>query len=194
MAEVDGPNGPPGCWPEFADARFGLFLRYWAERRTGLAMPRRAIDPTILKPCLPHVYLMRYDAAADLFVCTLSGEKINEAWGTSLMHKTPQQFMAAPAAARAQRIYRRIVTEPAVHVGHRHRGAAGETAAKAADRLVVPLCDDAGRPWGLFGLSLYHFNPVTEAEVAPHIGPEVTYYPCKDLPRDPPPASLPPRG
>lgn len=184
--DKDGRIGPSGCWPSFTDSRFRLFLRHWAERRVGQVAPRTAIDPAALKPCLPHVYLMRYDQPNDTFVCTLSGEKVNEAWGTTLIGKRPQDFMPASSAALATEIYRRIVLTPTLHVGHRHFGPL-ERPEKAAERIVVPLSDSEGRPYGLFGLSLYHFNPITEAEYAPHVGSNVTDYLCADLPKDLPP-------
>ena len=52
-----------------------------------------------------------------------------------------------------------------------------------AERLVVPLSDGQGRPYGIFGLSLYHFDPVTEAGHEPYVGSNVTYYPCDALPQ-----------
>jgi hypothetical protein len=94
--------------------------------------------------------------------------------------------MPPDSAAMAQDIYRRIVLMPALHVGHRGAVLTADRPHKAADRLVVPLGDGAGGNWGLFGLSLYHFNPLTEAEHSPYVGPAVTYYPCAALPSGPP--------
>jgi hypothetical protein len=183
---ADGRIGPPGRWPSFSDPRFRLFLRHWAERRVGLVVPRSAIDPATLKPCLPYVYLMRYDPAFDTFICTLSGELVNQAWGTTLMGKRPHDFMPASSAALANEIYRRIVLTPILHVGHRHSGSP-DVPVKAAERLVVPLSDADGRPYGLFGLSVYHFDPIAEATYAPHVGSNFTEYFCADLPADLPP-------
>ena len=184
----DFPVGPAGIWPALDHPLLRRLLRHWAERRDGPVMPRDAIEPAAIRPCLPHVYLMRYRAESDDFLCTLSGEKVNEAWGQSLIGKRPQDFMPADSAALAQVIYRRITLMPAVHVGHRATTDTDPAQHKAADRLVVPLGDGAGRPWGLFGLSLYYFNPFTEAGNSPYVGPDVTYYPCAALPADLPPA------
>lgn len=180
--DSDIPLGPAGIWPQFEHPLLRLFLQHWAERRDGLTMPRGAIAPPVLRPCLPNVYLMRYRADSDDFLCTLAGEKVNEAWGQSLIGKRPQDFMSPESAAQAQAIYRRITLLPALHVGSRESVWGVGRPYKAADRLAVPLGDGAGRPWGLFGLSLYHFNPLTEAGHAPYVGPEVTYYPCAALP------------
>lgn len=182
-----GAVAQPGLWPSFINPNLTLFLRHWAERRPvvdgkpGLTMPRAAIDPAVLRVCLPDVWLFQYHAADDRFVCTLAGERVNEAWGVSLIGKTPQQFMRPESAAIAQVIYRRIVTTPALHVSHRRIAPAGRQE-KGAERLVVPLSDGQGQPYGIFGLSLYHFDPVTEADHEPYVGSNVTYYPCAGLP------------
>lgn len=178
---TDGAIAPPGVWPIFGNPLLMLFLRHWAERRDGLAMPRTAIDPAALRACLPDVWLFQYHVDADRFVCTLAGERVNEAWGQSLIGKSPQQFMRPESAAIAQGIYRRIAMTPALHVSHRRIAPTGRQE-KGAERLVVPLSDGHGRPYGIFGLSLYHFDPVTEANHEPYVGSDVTYYPCDGLP------------
>lgn len=144
-------------------------------------MPRGAIDPSALRTCLPDVWLFRYHADEDRFVCTLAGERVNDAWGQSLIGKTPQQFMPASNAAIAQAIYRRILQMPALHVSHRRIAPSG-LQEKATERLVVPLGDHEGRPYGVFGLSVYHYDPLTEADHAPSVGHNVTYFPCDSLP------------
>lgn len=181
--EEGGEVAGPGVWPRFTEPRLSLFLKHWADRRVGLTMPRGAIDPTLLKSCLPDVWLFRYHADEDRFVCTLAGERVNEAWGQSLIGKTPQQFMPPQSAAIAQAIYRRIVLMPALHVSHRRIAPAG-LQEKAAERLVVPLSDHDGKPYGIFGLSVYHYDPLTEARHAPYVGHNVTYFPCATLPPD----------
>ena len=179
--EQGGAVAAPGVWPSFANPLLMLFLRHWAARRDGLVMPRPAIDPAVLRSCLPDVWLFQYHQDEDRFVCTLAGERVNEAWGQSLIGKTPQQFMRPDSAAIAQGIYRRIVLTPALHVSHRRIAPAGRHE-KGAERLVVPVSDSHGQPYGIFGLSLYHFDPVTQAGHEPYVGSDVTYYPCAGLP------------
>jgi len=186
----DGLWAAPGVWPSFANPLLMLFLRHWAERRAidgkpTTVMPRAAIDPSILRACLPDVWLFQYLRDEDRFVCTLAGERVNDAWGQSLIGKTPQQFMKPESAAIAQDIYRRIVLTPALHVSHRRIAPAGRHE-KGAERLVVPLSDGQGQPYGIFGLSLYHFDPVTEAAHEPYVGNDVTYYACDALPEQSP--------
>jgi hypothetical protein len=163
-----------------------MLLRHWAagrviDGRTGLMMPRATLDPAAIKACLPHVWLAQYAADLDDFVFRLSGEQVNEAWGLSITGKRPHDFMPPASAATASGIYRRILFTPAVHVNYRPIEPT-ERQQKGAERLVVPLCDAEGRPWGIVGMSLYVFDPITQADLPPYVGPDVTYYPCRDLP------------
>lgn len=190
-SDPDGDTAPPGTWPSFSNPQLLLFLRHWAARRpvTGdapaLMMPRSAIDPVVLKSCLPDVWLFQYRADEDRFVCTLAGERVNEAWGQSLIGKTPQDFMPRDSGTIAQAIYRRILLTPSLHVSYRRIEPAARQE-KGAERLVVPVSDADGQPYGIFGLSLYHFDPVTEADHPPQVGRHIMYYPCAALPQTSP--------
>jgi len=185
--ESEGRIAPKGEWPAFRDPRFLVVLRHWAAHRPGpgQTMPRAALDPVAIKSCLPHIWLAQYMADLDDFVFRLSGEQVNEAWGLSITGKRPRDFMTPASAAAAGMIYHRILFTPALHVGYR-RIAPAERQEKGAERLVVPLCDAGGQPWGIFGMSLYVFDPITQADLPPYVSPDVTYYPCTDLPADPP--------
>ncbi len=176
-----GAVAAPGVWPSFRDPRFVILLRHWAEQRVGLRMPRSALDPVAIKPCLPHIWMAQYLPDEDNFVFRLSGEQVNEAWGASITGKRPRDFMPPASALTAVGIYRRILFTPAVQVSFR-RIEPSERQEKGAERLVVPLSGADGSHWGIVGMSLYHFNPVTQADLPPSVGPDVTYYPCQDLP------------
>lgn len=178
---AEGAVAEPGAWPVFRDPRFLILLRHWASNRAGLVMPRTALDPVDIRACLAHIWLAQYLPDEDSFVFRLAGERVNEAWGTTITGKRSEEFMPAASAVTATQIYRRILFTPAVHVGYR-RIEPAERQEKGAERLVVPLSDADGGPWGIVGMSLYHFNPVTEADLPPYVGPDVTYYPCAGLP------------
>jgi hypothetical protein len=178
---AEGVVAEPGVWPVFRDPRFLTLLRHWAANRVGLMMPRAALDPVDIRACLAHIWLAQYLPDEDSFVFRLAGERVNEAWGANITGKRSEEFMPAASAVTARQIYRRILLTPAVHVGYR-RIEPAERQEKGAERLVVPLSDAEGSPWGIVGMSLYHFNPVTEADLPPYVGPDVTYYPCGGLP------------
>ncbi|QDO97331.1 PAS domain-containing protein [Ferrovibrio terrae] len=178
---AEGAVAEPGVWPVFRDPRFLTLLRHWASNRVGLMMPRAVLDPVDIKACLAHIWLAQYLPGEDSFVFRLAGERVNEAWGANITGKRSEEFMPAASAVTATQIYRRILLTPAVHVGYR-RIEPAERQEKGAERLVVPLSDADGGPWGIVGMSLYHFNPVTEADLPPYVGPDVTYYPCAGLP------------
>ena len=191
MAGQDGSAGmgvvaEPGAWPGFRDPRFHTLLRHWAAGRavngsSALMMARTALDPVAIRGCLAHIWLAQYLPAEDNFIFRLAGERVNEAWGVNITGKRSEDFMPPASAATARQIYRRILLTPALHVGYR-RIEPAERQEKGAERLVLPLSDAEGGPWGIVGMSLYHFNPVTEANLPPYVGPDVTYYPCAGLP------------
>lgn len=183
---ADGVVAEPGAWPSFRDPRFVDLLRHWAAGRAangsgGLMMARAALDPVAIRSCLAHIWLAQYVPAEDNFIFRLAGEGVNEAWGANITGRRPEDFMSPSSAAVARQIYRRILLTPAVHVGYR-RIVPADRQEKGAERLVVPLSDAEGGPWGIVGMSLYHFDPVTEANLPPYVGPDVTYYPCAGLP------------
>jgi hypothetical protein len=186
-----GAVAKPGIWPALRDPRFLALLRHWALNRPHidgkpwLMMPRAALDPVDIRACLAHIWLAQYLPEEDNFVFRLAGEQVNEAWGANITGKRSDEFMSPASAAIARQIYRRILLTPAVHVGYR-RIEPVERQEKGAERLVVPLCGAGGEPWGIVGMSLYHFNPVTEADLPPYVGPDVTYYPCSGLPTEAP--------
>lgn len=188
---VEGEVAEPGRWPVFRDPRFLQLLRHWAENRPsvdgkpGLIMPRAALDPVAIRACLAHIWLAQYLPDEDNFIFRLAGERVNEAWGTSITGKRTDEFMPPASAVTARQIYRRILLTPAIHVGYR-RIEPAERQEKGAERLVVPLSDGAGGPWGIVGMSLYHFNPVTQADLPPAVGRDVIYYPCSGLPAEMP--------
>lgn len=180
-AGAEGQEAAAGVWPDFRDPRFMLLLRHWAGKRAGLMMPRAALDPVDIRACLAHIWLAQYLPEEDNFVFRLAGEQVNEAWGANITGKRPDEFMSPASSTTARQIYRRILLTPAVHVGYR-RIEPVRRQEKGAERLVVPLAGAGGEPWGIVGMSLYHFNPVTEADLPPYVGSDVTYYPCAGLP------------
>lgn len=177
--------GVTGIWPEFADLRFRLLLRHWAENRCGLMAPRGAIDPIAIKSCLPNVWMMQYLAESDEFRCTLAGEAVNQAWGQSIIGKRPRDYMPAGMLQRTLETYRRMLTMPALQVSRRPITRI-DSIRQGAERLILPVSDDAGRPYGLFGMTLYFLGTESRIGNPQDIQGEVTFYPCAGLPGTPP--------
>jgi len=183
--------GPPQAWPALADPRFKTFLRHWAQNRPlingkpGLAMPRSAIDPVAIRGCLANVWLYQYLPTEQDFLCTLAGEAVNLAWGQSLMGRRISQFMSPAMLAHVPALYRRMMALPALQVSRRRITPAGGVE-QSAERLIVPLVDSNGGPWGVFGLTLYQLGAQKRMTDPAALQGPVTLYPCADLPADPP--------
>lgn len=172
---------PPGCWPELTDPRFRNLLRHWAERRQGLMAQRSAIDPAAIRGCLPHVWLYQYLPAENDFLCTLAGEKVNEAWGHSLIGKRISQFMPPAMLARVPLLYRRMLEQPALQVSRR-RIVPADGVAQSAERLILPLSRDDGSAYGVFGLTLYYLGAQSSFDDPLDMQGAVTLYDCASLP------------
>jgi hypothetical protein len=177
--------GPPGSWPDLQEPRFRSLLRHWAERRRGIMTPRSAIDPLAIRDCLPNVWIYQYLPDLDDFLCTLSGEAVNQAWGQSLMGKRTTQIMSPGMLAHVQVLYRRMLAMPALQVSRR-RITPADGVAQSAERLIVPLSRDDGSPYGIFGITLYYLGRQTSFDNLRDMQGEVTLYDCHTLPATPP--------
>ncbi|MCW0233573.1 MAG: PAS domain-containing protein [Ferrovibrio sp.] len=176
---------PPGCWPALTDPRFRSLLRHWAERRQGLMAPRHAIDPAAIRGCLPHVWLYQYLPAENDFLCTLAGEKVNEAWGQSLIGKRASLFMPPPMREHVPKLYRRMLEQPALQVSRR-RITPADGVAQSAERLILPLAREDGSAYGVFGLTLYYLGAQSSFDDPLDMQGAVTLYDCAGLPASPP--------
>ncbi len=181
----------PGCWPDLQEPRFLHVLRHWAERRQsvvgkpGLRTPRSAIDPGAIRSCLPNVWIYQYLPDADDFVCTLSGEGVNQAWGQSLIGKRVSSIMPAVIRDRVLLLYRSMLMMPAVQFSQR-RILPNDGVTQSADRLIVPLSRDDGSPYGIFGVTVYHLGRQSSFVDPRDIQGDVTFYDCNTLPQSPP--------
>jgi hypothetical protein len=177
--------GPPACWPVLGDARFRILLRHWAENRSGLMAPRSAIDPAAVRECLPHVWLYQYLPEENDFLCKLAGEKVNEAWGQSLIGKRVSQLMPPAMLARVPVLYRRMLQLPALQVSRR-RITPPDRLVQSAERLILPLSRDDGTPYAVFGMTLYYLGDQSSFDDPLDMQGAVTLYDCSRLPATPP--------
>lgn len=168
-------------WPALPDPRFLPFLQHWAMRRQGLMMPKRDIDPIALKSCLPNVWLHRYSPEDDDFICLLAGEQVNAAWGGSIANKPLSQIIRSEQYALTKQRYRQIMQLPAMQIVHRII-LPPTAVAKVSDRVIVPVSDGDGTPTGVFGMTLYHFDPLAGMDLPADFGGAAAMYLCAGLP------------
>lgn len=186
VTPLDCPIVAESVWPPVEDARLAAFLGHWAAARDGAIVPRRgAIDPGAIVPCLPYVYIYRYDPRTGDFTCTLAGEEVNIAWGRSIIGKRQQDFMPPDIAAKLQARFQAIVVTPAILFSG-FRGGLPLAGPRFVRRIIGPLARDDGTPYGVLGISVYVNDPIgaVPAPVAPAV--DVVLYDCKALPPTPP--------
>lgn len=176
----------PGVWPTLKPPRLSTLLEHWAARRQGLRMPRSAIEPAAIKSCLPNIWLYRFLPEDNDFVCTVSGEQVNEAWGTSLMGKRLGAIMPESMLPFTLLIYRRILEMPAIQTSRR-RIAPPNGVEQSSERLIVPLSDDEGRPYGILGVTSYALGGLAQLmNRSEEVEDAAVLYPCAGLPQSPP--------
>lgn len=144
-------------------------------------MPRSAIDLAAIKTCLPNIWLYRFLPEENEFVCTVSGEKVNEAWGTSLMGKRLGEIMPPSMMPFTLLLYRRMLEIPAIQTSRRLIAPPGGIE-QSSERLIVPLCDDARRPYGVLGVTVYSLGGLAQLmSRSEEVEDEATLYPCSGL-------------
>lgn len=181
MAPGDRLVEVSATWPVLPDPHFLPFLRHWAERRRGLMMAKQDIDPIALKSCLPNVWLHRYRPETDDFFCVLAGEQVNAAWGASIANRTLAEILRPEQYELTAARYRQVIGLPAIQVVRRTIVPSAATA-KDTDRVIVPVCDSEGRPAGVFGMTLYHFDPLVDFDLPVSQDGEAVMYLCAGLP------------
>lgn len=179
-----------GQWPVLEDEICRLLLHRWAAWRQGGLVPRRsAVDPAAIVPCLPQLWIFRLDAGRGRMVCSLAGDRLNEAWGFSIIGKDPVDLWGAQDGGFINARLCRVALIPALIYGRSGFTPAGDVpGSRVARRLMLPLCDDAGAPYGAFGVTLLDFDPRRHEPQAPPPMMRAWRYPCADLPATPPPA------
>jgi hypothetical protein len=178
-----------GRWPDVQDARLQLLLRRWAEwRGDSLAPVRSAVDPAGIIPCLPELWIFRLSEDRSHVVCTLAGDKLNEAWGFSIMGKTPMELWGAEQGSLANERLKRVALLPAiVHGTSSLTPATDIPGTRLAQRLMLPLRDDAGAPYGAIGLTLLGYDRRRDQPQTAPMLVRAWRHLCADLPSGLPP-------
>jgi hypothetical protein len=155
--------------PQVRDERLSQFLDAWLAMRGEHRMPRRRdVDPQLITPLLPYVWIYRWLADEGTFRCELAGESIHDAWRGPIMGRTiDTMFSQSDFEAMRQR-WLAILQGPAVMYGRQGSGSH-----KLAERLICPISDDTRRAAAVFGISIYSIE--TPGDLKLEIGPSVDY-------------------
>lgn len=177
-----------GRWPEPEDANMRQLLRRWAEWREGLNPPPRSrIDPAALKSGLPMIWIWRLSDDQTTLTCTLAGEEVQAAWGRSIIGNDPISLWGQQAGLVVRERLRRVALIPAIVHGRTAitpvtTGGAPMDADKSAERLILPLAAEEGRPFGVIGMTIYRYDRLSAANPSPTVLLKSWRYPCRSLP------------
>ena len=180
-AQRPGSDGAPADeLPVSADPGIFRFLESWKMARGGRLLPRkRDFDPLRTPDLLSSVWLYRYDEGPKDFVCQLAGEDVNDAWGGSIRGKTMREIVGERDYPIMIERWTRIVSTPLVHYGAASERLS-ELNTRRAERLLLPLTDDAGQAIFMLGISLYRIE--TPDRGHPALTPEdIVQVPCERI-------------
>lgn len=170
-----------GELPAFLDQRVAEVFRHWLSCRQGRLVPRRGdLSPAAIPACLPHVWIYRWRPERNDFQNVLAGEEINQAWMFSIQGKFLDELFGANAPV-LQRRWLDLLNRPAIAYG-RLTGDMGHATYKRAERLSLPLADDAGESYGIFGITIYSFDRQREGDITIPPPLDVVIVPCDRLP------------
>lgn len=152
------------------DARIALVYGHWRGLTAdGRPARRSAIEPAAFAAALGQVWLYRFEAAANTFICTLAGDEINRVWRRSIIGCSMEQLYEAPQRALIIERWTRLMREPAI--GHGILPPDLRTGSRPehvpAERLVLPLLGDDGAPYGVLGATIYQYDPLRDLDLPP---------------------------
>jgi hypothetical protein len=140
------------------------------------------VNPAQLKVCLPDFWIFRITEDGSDLVCTLAGESIREAWGHSIIGGRPVDLWGPADGNVVRSRLLRAAREPALI--HGRTGIIPKAGAgKLAQRLMLPLADDAGKPYGVMGMTNYVYDRHLDRDLPVPVPIYSTVYPCIHLPQ-----------
>lgn len=177
--------------PDFVSPQVGDVFAHWCSIRRGRLVPRRDdIDPGRIASALPHVWIYRWRPERRSFQNVLAGEEIHHAWTFSIRGKFIDEMFGDEATILRDRWFD-LLQRPAIAYG-RLSGDPRNARYKGAERLSLPLVDQEGQPYGVFGITIYDFDRlhVEDTTIPPLL--DVVIVPCAALPPTSP--DTPPPG
>lgn len=170
--------------PTVRDPCLTRFLQGWLRFRGERTMPRRQdIDPFAFPDLLARIYLYERQAGGDSFRCVLAGEEIHRAWNGPIMGRDVADLFSAADLPRVLARWSFVLDRPAALYGY-HRDPATSA---SAERLLLPVSDDAGAGRFVFGATAYQ-RDLTDAGSGITPPPEVLFYALSGLSAEAPDA------
>lgn len=140
---------------------------------------RQDFDPLSVPRLLKHIWLYRFDPTRGDFVCRLSGEEVNAAWGRSIRGETLRTVLGEADHAIVLSRWKQIVTVPLLHYGSAvERLSALET--RSAERMLLPLASDRDTVDCVLGISLYTIS-AANAHRPSLVPDDIVQIPCAEV-------------
>ena len=137
----------------FRNQRIGQFVIGCLQARNGGVLPvRQLLQPELLAPCLPYVWLYEYDDDRGDFICQLAGEEVQAAVGIRMRGAGLADIVAAKSHPLvAGRWHHAISTLSFMYGTHDH---GRDESVGQSERIVMPISSVDGRPNMVFGISV----------------------------------------
>jgi hypothetical protein len=142
-------------WPEIEDDLIRKFLCHCADARRGAIVPSQgAIDPTVIGPCLPNVFMYRFVPEMRDFVLAIVGEEVKAFWREPLKGRSMRDVLGQGAGDMAIARGLLVVETPAL-LYTRSSTITRPGAFHSVTRLTAPLLKEGGDVFGTIGISVY---------------------------------------
>jgi len=175
----------PGCPFEFLDPRLSILWSRWAVSLWPWGLPSPDdIDVASLDEIEDIVWLYRLEAEARSFRCVMAGETVRAAWQrVDMVGATIADLLGAPIHPIVRDFWLHLVDRPAVMHGSVLCSPSPweRMQRQSAERLVLPLWQRDGRPWGLVGATSYVVHGLYSGDVASPGEPPLKTVPVVDL-------------
>lgn len=134
---------------------------HWNDARATRRMPGWSdIRPAAIAGQLPIVWSYRYNAQTEEFIGRLAGQQVTSVLGARFRDASLAEIMPPAHFGWIYELLRRVVIEPALHVGSgrvfRHLDRFGK-----GERIVLPLATDGMTADGVLGATEYEFDTLT---------------------------------
>lgn len=163
----DLSNWQRSSWPDLTgaiiDPRIAAVVSHWADVRSGHCVPARtSIDPARMHNSLAIVWMIERGPAGR-YRYRLAGESISRTHGGIGRGSDPAELFAPSDLAMFRRRWDFVLDRRCVVRAHGNV-ALREGRAAAVERIMVPLCDDAGGVNVILGATNYAPPPLLDLQ------------------------------